>query len=63
MQAWQAALAPQFADCLAVDNAEVQAELVAHLVMPLHLQGCRADNQDAARGSESSIPEPPALPR
>ena len=40
-----AALAAEQADRLAVDDAELQPELVAHLLLPLHLQRRRADDQ------------------
>ena len=43
----EAALAAQALDEGAVDDAEVEAELVPHLVAPLDLQGGRADHQDA----------------
>ncbi|MCG3777239.1 MAG: hypothetical protein JW395_4115 [Nitrospira sp.] len=40
-----APLAAQLTDGFAVDDAEVQAELVPHFLLPLHLQGGRADDQ------------------
>ena len=41
----QAAGPPQVPQHLSVDDAEVQAELVAHLVMPLQREPGRADDQ------------------
>ena len=43
-----AALASQLADGFAVDDAELETELVPHLLLPLHLQGRRADDQHRA---------------
>src|SRR5947209_8072574 len=40
----QPAFAPQFPGQFAIDDAKRQAELVAHLVAPLHLQRGRADD-------------------
>ena len=45
---WMPASAPQFPHQLAVHDAEVQAELVPHLIPPLDLERGRADDQDAA---------------
>ena len=42
-----APLAPQVPHQLAVDDAEVEPELVPHLVPPLDLERGRADDQDA----------------
>src|SRR5260370_3822104 len=42
-------LAAQVFQKRAIDDAKFQAELVAHLVAPLHLQRGRADNQYLAR--------------
>src|SRR5205807_558597 len=41
----QPALAAQVFQQHAIDDTEFQAEFVAHLVAPLHLQRGRADNQ------------------
>src|SRR2546423_14955564 len=41
----QPAFAPQFPGQFAIDDAKFQAELITHLVAPLHLQGSRADDQ------------------
>src|SRR6266536_6008304 len=40
--------APKLLHQGAVHDAEVEAELVTHLLLPLDLQGRGADNQDAA---------------
>ena len=40
--------APQLADILTVDDAEFKAKFVAHLLLPLNLQGRWADNQHGA---------------
>src|SRR5712692_7665911 len=45
----QPPLAAQVFQKRAIDDAKFQAELVAHLVAPLHLQRGRADNQYLAR--------------
>src|SRR2546430_694441 len=45
----QPSLAAQIFQKRAIDDAKFQAELVAHLVAPLHLQRSRADNQNLAR--------------
>lgn len=42
----QPARAPQLTHGLAVDDPKLQAELVAHLLLPLHLNGSGADDQD-----------------
>src|SRR5260370_9920951 len=42
-------LAAQVFQKRAIDDAKFQAELVAHLVAPLHLQRGRTDNQYLAR--------------
>ena len=44
-----AAAAPELAHQLAVHDAELQPELVAHLVAPVRLQAGRADHQHGAR--------------
>ena len=43
---WMPRVAAQLSHQLAVDDAELEAELVPHLVPPLDLQGGRADDQD-----------------
>ena len=43
---WMPRSPPQVAHQLAVDDAEIQAELVPHLVPPLDLERGRADDQD-----------------
>ena len=45
---WMPRLRRKLADSFAVDDAELQAELVAHLFLPLHLQRGRADDQHRA---------------
>ncbi len=45
----QPTLAAQVFQKSAIDDAKFQAELVAHLVAPLHLQCSRTDNQYLAR--------------
>ena len=44
-----AAAAPKITLELAVDDAKLEAELVAHLIAPLQLEASRADDQDGAR--------------
>src|SRR6266849_5524368 len=44
----QAALAPEVFHQVAIDDAELQAEFVAHLVTPLYLQRGGADDEDFA---------------
>lgn len=45
----QAACPTQVAQVLAIDDAKLETELVAHLIAPLDLKRCRHDDQDAPR--------------
>ncbi len=44
----QPALPPQILHQVAIDDAKLQPEFIAHLVAPLHLQGGGADDEDLA---------------
>src|SRR5215210_1069022 len=55
----------QVADEVAVDDQELEPELVAHLVPPLRLQVGRADDEDAARAvaKDQLLGDEPGLDR
>ena len=42
------ATAAQFFHQIAINNTEIKTKFIPHLVTPMDLQTCRADNKDGA---------------